>query len=61
MLYNKYFVNQRRMAQQREERVTGESLSPFDDIVKPFAEDVGVDWRLVVSQMYQESGSIPTA
>ena len=57
--YNKYFVNQRRMAQQREGRITGESLSPFDDIVIPLAEEAGIDWRLVVSQMYQESGFEP--
>ena len=57
--YNKYFVNQRRMAQQREGRITGESLSPFDDIVRPLAEEAGIDWRLVVSQMYQESGFEP--
>ena len=59
VLYNKYFVNQRRMAQQREGRITGESLSPFDAIVKPLAEEAGIDWRLVVSQMYQESGFEP--
>ena len=57
--YNKYFVNQRRMAQQREGRITGESLSPFDGIVRPLAEEAGIDWRLVVSQMYQESGFEP--
>ena len=59
VLYNKYFANQRRMAQQREERITGDSLSPFDDIVKPLAEEVGLDWRLVIAQMYQESGFDP--
>ena len=59
VLYNKYFVNQRRMAQQREDRITGESLSPFDDIVKPLAKEADLDWRLVVSQMYQESGFDP--
>ena len=59
VLYNKYFVNQRRMVRQREQRVTGESLSPYDHIVKPLAEEIGVDWRLVVSQMYQESGFDP--
>ena len=57
--YNKYFVNQRRMAQQREGRITGESLSPFDHILRPLAEEAGIDWRLVVSQMYQESGFEP--
>ena len=59
VLYNKYFVNQRRMAQQREERITGAALSPFDDIVRPLAEDAGIDWRLVIAQMYQESGFDP--
>ena len=57
--YNKYFVNQRRMEEHREGRITGESLSPFDDIVRPLAEEAGIDWHLVVSQMYQESGFEP--
>lgn len=59
VLYNKYFVNQRRMTRQREQRVTGGQLSPFDDIVKPLAAAAGLDWRLVVAQMYQESGFQP--
>ena len=59
VLRNKYFVNERRMTRQREHRVTGEALSRYDDIVKPLAEAVGFDWRLIVAQMYQESGFDP--
>ncbi|MCE2390943.1 MAG: transporter substrate-binding domain-containing protein, partial [Proteobacteria bacterium] len=59
VLHNKYFVNRRRMNRQREHRITGDSLSPYDSIVKPLAEAYGFDWRLIVSQMYQESGFDP--
>ena len=59
VLRNKYFVNERRMARQREHRVTGDTLSPYDQIVRPVAESAGFDWRLIVAQMYQESGFDP--
>ena len=59
VLHNKYFVNQRRMAHQREHRVTGDVLSPYDHLVKSAAETAGFDWRLIVAQMYQESGFDP--
>ena len=59
VLRNKYFVNERRMARHREHRVTGDTLSPYDHIVRPAAEAAGFDWRLIVAQMYQESGFDP--
>ena len=59
VLRNKYFVNQRRMTRQRQHRVTGTALSPYDDLVKPAAQAADLDWRLVVAQMYQESGFDP--
>ena len=59
VLRNKYFVNERRMARQREHRVTGDTLSPYDHIVRPAAEAAEFDWRLIVAQMYQESGFDP--
>lgn len=58
-LYNKYFVNRRRQARQREHRVTGDELSRYDALVKPAAEAEDFDWRLIVAQMYQESGFDP--
>ena len=61
VLRNKYFVNKRRMTRQRQHRVTGDALSPYDRVVMPLAEAAGFDWRLVVAQMYQESGFDPDA
>lgn len=59
VLRNKYFVNRRRQQRQREHRVTGDELSPYDAIVKPLAEAQHFDWRLIVAQIYQESGFDP--
>ena len=59
VLYNKYFVNRRRQARQRDDRITGDELSRYDELVKPVAEEEGFDWRLIVAQMYQESGFNP--
>jgi len=54
--FNKYFKNSRKMRQHKAERVVpGADLSPFDDLIKPLAKQYGMDWRLIVSQMYQES------
>jgi membrane-bound lytic murein transglycosylase F len=30
-------------------------ISPYDDLAKKYAEEYGLDWRLVAAQMYQES------
>lgn len=59
VLYNKYFVNRRRQAEQREHRITGNQLSEYDALIKPRAAAEGFDWRLIVAQMYQESGFDP--
>ena len=61
VLRNKYFRNERRMRRQRDHRLEGERLSPYDDIVQRAADTHGFDWRLLVSQMYQESGFDPSA
>ena len=59
VLYNKYFVNRRRQARQREHRIVGDQLSAYDSLIKPLAEAEDFDWRLIVAQMYQESGFDP--
>ncbi len=62
--YRKYFEsprrNLRRVALQGE-RTTSPRLSPYDDLVKKYAKEYGLDWRLLVSQMYQESRFNPEA
>lgn len=59
LLYNKYFADRRSEQIQRTHRVTGRRLSEFDDLVRAIAEPEGFDWRLIVAQMYQESGFDP--
>ena len=61
VLRNKYFKNTKRMAKQREYRVRDVELSPYDDALKGIVAPYGFDWRLVTSQMYQESRFNPDA
>jgi membrane-bound lytic murein transglycosylase F len=59
---NRYFYPTKREEKIMENRlVSGSTLSPYDKIVKPNARDYNFDWRLIVSQMYQESKFNPTA
>jgi len=60
--YNKYFKNARKIVNFQAGRLQEASgLSPYDDIVKPIAEQYGMDWRLITAQMYQESQFDPQA
>ena len=57
--YRGYEYNVLRMERQREHRLEGERLSPFDELVKRAAAEHDFDWRLLVAQMYQESAFDP--
>ncbi|OUS32494.1 hypothetical protein A9Q99_00005 [Gammaproteobacteria bacterium 45_16_T64] len=60
--FNKYFKNSRRMKKHKKSRIfTGGRLSPYDELVKETATKYAMDWRLVISQMYQESKFNPNA
>ncbi len=60
--FNKYFKSQRKIKKYSAQRVVpGEALSPYDDMVKPLAKQYGMDWRLIIAQMYQESRFNPKA
>jgi membrane-bound lytic murein transglycosylase F len=60
--YNKYFKNRRRIEKHQSDRVVeGSALSPYDELIKPLAKAHGMDWRLLVAQMYQESKFDPKA
>lgn len=59
---NKYFANQKRKEKHREQRITeGSNLSPYDPVVQKHARRFQFDWRLITSQMYQESRFNPKA
>ena len=63
-LYRKYYVDRRGYRERIETGFltarTG-NLSGYDDLIKRYAPGVGWDWRLLASQMYQESRFEPRA
>jgi membrane-bound lytic murein transglycosylase F len=57
-IYNKYFENRRsfnRRVRSEFYSLAEGRISPFDSLIKLYAEDLGWDWRLLASQVYQES------
>lgn len=64
VIYNKYFKNQRAYRERLESEyfsISGGNISGFDDIIKQYADTLGWDWRLLASQVYQESRFNPKA
>ncbi len=62
--HKKYFGDPKRVRARLEQRADGGAegvLSPYDALVQDYATRYGLDWRLVVSQMYQESRFDPKA
>ena len=60
--YNKYFKEEKRIRRLQANRLrTIDQLSPYDPIVRKLADQENRDWRMVVSQMYQESQFNPRA
>ena len=64
LIYNRYFKSPRtsliRM-QSDFSSLGGNKLSPFDSLIKAGAKDLGWDWRLLASLVYQESHFMPVA
>jgi len=62
--YRKYFKSKRSVVRLARGRVidplSGE-ISPYDNLIRKYANRYGFDWRLVTAQMYQESGFDPKA
>lgn len=57
LLFNKYFKNIRsgRISKSNYYSYTGEHLSPYDSLIRIGAQELGWDWRLLASLVYQES------
>lgn len=62
-IYNRYFHKRNEMLNPESEFFAMESgkISPYDDLVKEVAQDLGWDWRLLSAQIYKESQFNPRA
>jgi membrane-bound lytic murein transglycosylase F len=62
MTVNKYFKNPRKMRKHIAFRASKKGqISPYDELARKYSSQQGFDWRLVVSQMFQESRFDPKA
>ncbi len=63
MIFRKYFRNKRSAEIIESDYFASASgkLSPYDALIKEYSEEIGWDWRLLASLMYQESRFNPQA
>jgi membrane-bound lytic murein transglycosylase F len=63
VIYNKYFKNQRSASIVKSDHFTLSSgkISSYDEHIKEYSEQIGWDWRLLASMIYQESRFNPGA
>jgi membrane-bound lytic murein transglycosylase F len=62
VIYNRYFKSPRTSLIRMKSDYSslgGNKLSPFDDLIKQGASELGWDWRLLASLVYQESHFLP--
>ncbi|MCY1721825.1 transporter substrate-binding domain-containing protein [Prolixibacteraceae bacterium Z1-6] len=58
VIYNKYFENEKNFRRRVDSdfySLNNSKISEYDDLIKIHAQDLGWDWRLMASQIYQES------
>ena len=58
VIYNKYFKNKkfyRRRIKSDFYSLNKQQISPYDDLIKKYTKTLNWDWRLIASQIYQES------
>ncbi len=64
VIYNKYFKNKRffkRRIKSDYYSLKNNQISEYDDLIKEYTKSLGWDWRLLASQVYQESRFDPKA
>ncbi|HEY4799390.1 MAG TPA: transporter substrate-binding domain-containing protein [Bacteroidia bacterium] len=63
-VYDKYFKNPKGSGQWEESEFSsmgGNKISPYDDMIAAYSNEIGWDWRLLASMIYQESKFDPQA
>ncbi len=58
VIYNKYFKNEKNFRRRESSdlfSINNNNISPYDDLIKMYADSLGWDWRLMASVIYQES------
>ncbi len=58
VIYNKYFKNQKNFRRRENSEffsLNNNNISEYDELIKQHASDLGWDWRLLASLIYQES------
>ncbi|HKL38178.1 MAG TPA: transporter substrate-binding domain-containing protein [Bacteroidales bacterium] len=63
LIYNKYFKNRKSALIWKSDYYTISSgkISPYDEMIKQYSQEIGWDWRLLASLIFQESRFKPTA
>lgn len=64
VIYNKYFKNKRSFQRRTKSdyySLKNNQISKYDHLIKTHAKNIGWDWRLLASQVYQESRFDPGA
>lgn len=64
VIYNKYFKNKKNFRSRTRSdfySLNNVQISQHDDLIKKYALEIGWDWRLLASQIYQESRFNPAA
>ncbi len=61
LLYAKYFQNQRsaRIVQSDFYVLASGRISPYDELIRKYSEEIDWDWRLLASMIFQESRFLP--
>jgi len=64
VIYNKYFKSPKSAGQRNESEfssIAGNKISIYDDMIVTYSNEIGWDWRLLASMIYQESRFNPDA
>ncbi len=64
VIYNKYFENRKAFRSRVRSEFfsrTGNRISPYDELIKQYADSIRWDWRFLAAMIYQESQFDPLA